>query len=139
MLLRLLGASNGSADPEETLSVDPRRKSGADEDVIIGGATTQRRCEAGALERTPSEGGDEIKLGGDVVRVSDLRPDSLDGFGVGAGVGSSPLAVVESFSGLSERGRRLRPAGRLRAREGVGDIGTAGGKVAGEAEGDEGT
>lgn len=110
MLLRLLGASNGSEDPVEILSVDSRRQSGADKEARVGGA---RRCEAVALERTQSEvGGDEIKVGGDAVRVSDLRPDSLDGFGVGAGVGSSPLVVDKSFSGLSERGRRLRPAGR---------------------------
>jgi hypothetical protein len=79
----------------------------------VGGATPGRRCNAVTQKRTPSEvGGDEIKLGGDAVRVSDLRPDNLDGFSVGAGVGSSPLAVDRNFSGLSERGRRLRPAGR---------------------------
>ena len=83
ILQRLLGASNGSDDLEETLSIDRRRKSEADE-VIIGGASAQRRCKAGALERTP-------------------RPDSLDGSGVGAGVGSSPF-VDKSFFGLSERG-----------------------------------
>jgi len=83
ILQRLLGASNGSDDLEETLSIDCQRKSEADE-VIIGGVSAQWRCKAGALERT-------------------LRPDSLDGSGVGVGVGSSPL-VNKSFFGLSERG-----------------------------------
>ena len=81
--------------------------------VSVEGVIPERRCKAVALERTPSnvEGG-EVKLGGDAVRVSDLRPNNLEGFGVGAGVGSSPLVVDKSFSGLSESGRRLRPAGR---------------------------
>jgi hypothetical protein len=110
MLLRFLGTSNGS---EEALSVsEGRRKNGADEAACVGGTTTERRCKEVTLEDTASgAGGDEIKLG-DVVSVSDLRPDGLEGVGVGAGVGSSLLVADKSLSGLSDSGRRLRPLGR---------------------------
>ena len=138
MLLRLLGASNGSDDPDKGLSVsDGRRKNGTVEAAWVGGTTIERRCKEVAPERLPSEGGEETKLG-DVVRVSDLRPGGLEGVGVGAGVGSSALVNDRSLSGLSESGRRLRPAGRGRARVGVGDVAVSA-LAADEVGGDEGT
>ena len=135
MLLRLLGASNGS----EGWSVnDGRRKNWADEAAWVGGTTIERRCKEEALEIMVSEGGEETKLG-DIVSVSDLRPDGLEGVGVGAGVGSSVLTPDNSLSGLSDSGRRLRPAGRGRARVGVGDVGTVGALTADEVGGETGT
>ena len=85
-----------------------------------------------------SEGGEETKLG-DIVSVSDLRPDGLEGVGVGAGVGSSVLTPDNSLSGLSDSGRRLRPVGRGRARVGVGDVGTVAALTADEMGGETGT
>jgi len=114
MLLRFLGASNGSAGPEVLSDRDDRRKNGADEVGCVEGTTIERRGRAVALVRTLSDvGGDETRLG-DVIRVSDLRPDDFEGVCVDTGVVSSPLTltVVKSLSGLSESGRRLRPAGR---------------------------
>jgi hypothetical protein len=120
MLLRFLGTSKGSEDVEEVLSLsEARRKNGTDEEV---GTTTERRCKAAvALERTPS-GEEDAKLG-EVARVSDFKPESFVGVGADSGVGSSP---VTSLSGLSESGRRVRPAGRWRA--GEGETVTAAGK-----------
>ena len=70
-----------------------------------------------ALERTPSGGEVDIKLG-DVARVSDFKPVGFVGVAADSGVGSSPVAADISLSGLSESGRRWRPAGRWRAGEG---------------------
>jgi len=76
------------------------------------------------LERTPSEdGGEEIKLG-EVARVSDFKLADFVGVAADFGVGSSPVTADISLSGLSESGRRLRPAGRWRA--GEGEVLTAG-------------
>ena len=135
MLLRLLGASNGSKDWSVN---NGRRKNWADETAWVGGTTIERRCKEEALETMASEGGEETKLG-DVVRVSDLRPDGLEGVGVGAGVGSSVLTPDNSLSGLSDRGRRLRPVGRGRARVGVGDVGAMEALTADEGGGETGT
>src|SRR5260370_22514314 len=105
MLVGFLGGGEGSVEVGEMLSMsEARRKNDADEVV---GATTERRCKAVALERTPS--GEDTKLG-EVVRVSDFRPESFVGGSADSGVGSSPVTDI-SLSGLSERGARLRPAG----------------------------
>ena len=81
---------------------------------------------------TPS-GGEETKLG-DVMRVSDLRPEDLEGVHVDC----SELMLDKGLSGLSESGRRLRPAGRGRARAGVGDAGAMAARAADIVGGEEG-
>ena len=94
-----------------------RRKNGADEGWVRG-TTIERRCRAVALARTLSEAGEvDIKLG-EEVRVKDFKPAGFVGVAADSGVGSSAAAADISLSGLSESGRKLRPAGRWRAGEG---------------------
>ena len=68
------------------------------------------------------------------MRVSDLRPEDLEGVYVGC----SELVPDKGLSGLSESGRRLRPAGRGRARVGVGDVGAMAARAADIVGGEEG-
>jgi hypothetical protein len=66
----------------------------------------------------PSEAGQVDITLGEVARVSDFNPAGFVGVAADSGVGSSPAAADISLSGLSESGRRWRPAGRWRAGEG---------------------
>jgi hypothetical protein len=72
------------------------------------------------------------------MRVSDLRPEGLEGVHAGAEVVGSEFVPDRSLSGLSESGRRLRPAGRERARVGVGDVGAMAAPAADQVGGEEG-
>lgn len=65
-----------------------------------------------ALERVPSVTGEEEIKVGEVARVSDFKPGWFVGVAADSGGGRSPVAADMGLSGLSESGRKLRPAGR---------------------------